>query len=657
MVKKYEHLLEQGNIGKMKLKNRMIFPPVESVLGTINGEVTQRVIDYYVRRAEGGASLAVVHAAQACSKLDPFDPATHSLRVDDVTYIPMLAKLAESVHLAGAKIALLVSPGAGAQAYGSLYDRGCEGIKEVEHVGATEKESGVTRKKVRRLSIEEIEKIVEAFGLAAGRVKSAGFDALWIHAWGGYLVGQFLSPYFNTRDDKYGRDFEGRLRFLLEIIKSSRKYVGPDFPLIVRLSIDEGVPGGLGPGETTKIAKRLEQAGVNAIDAVAGIYETLHLMMPPVYMPKGCLLDLAAAVKKAVKIPIITGGKLYEPDMAEDAIRQGKADFVTLGRGMLADPDWANKVIAGKPNEIRKCISCNCCIGAVFNNQIIRCTINPTLGREHDYPEVPAKAAVSKKVVIVGAGPGGMEAARIAALRGHKVKLFEKTGKLGGQVILAAKPMRDEYLNFIEYEKSQFKKLDNLEVVLDKEATVTDVMKENPDIVILATGGVPLLPQSIEGMKGENVVSAWDILAGKAKVSGKVVVAGGGLVGVETADYLAERGASVTVVEMLDDVATDEEIITKLVLLDRLKQSGVTILTGHKIEKITKGGVITVDKDNKKTTVAADYVVAAFGTKSYNPLEEKLRARVKECYVIGDAKEPARIRNAVLEGFMVGQKV
>jgi len=658
MKTNYENLLKPGNIGKLELKNRIIFNPAETLYATVYGEVTQRIIDYYVRRAEGGTALAVVHSTQACTKLDPIDPFPNSLRVDDNAYIPMLFDLTEAVHQAGAKIAINVSAGGGAQASGFPYDRGLEGVKDIDNVGPTEKMSEVARKKVRRLSIDEIEKIIEVYGLAARRVKTAGFDAFYIHAFGGYLTAEFLSPRFNTRDDKYGKDFEGRLRFLLELIESCQKNA-PDFPLVVRISIDEFVPDGRGVEDSIKIAKRLEEAGIDAIDASGGIYESMHMICPPVYLPKGCLVDLAAAIKKEVKIPVITQGKLYDPDIAEQVLREGKADFVAVVRGMLADPNWANKVRESQTDEIRKCISCNRCIERVVFGLPIRCVLNPVTGREGQFEEVPPKAPESKKVVVVGAGPGGMEAARVAAQRGHSVKLFEKTGELGGgQLKLATiPPSRDEILNIKEYYESQFKKLGNLKVVLNKEVTADDVVAEKSDVVVLATGASPLIPK-MEGINNSNVVAAFDVLAGKTEVSGKVVIAGGGSIGVETADMLLEKGMDVTIVEMLDEIALDEELITRLTLLFGLQQKeGLKILTGHKIEKITKEGVVTVDKDSNKTTIPADYVVTALGTTPYNPIEKELEARVGKYYVIGDAKQSRKIGDAILEGFSVGYQI
>jgi len=447
------------------------------------------------------------------------------------------------------------------------------------------------------------------------------------------------------------------LRFLLELIESCRRNVGPDFPIIVKISVDEFVPDGNKLEDSIKIAKKLEESGVNAIDAGAGTHEVIQYIIPPVYFPNGGLVHLASALKKEIKIPVIAGAKLYEPDLAESVIREGKADFIAIVRGMLADPYWVKKIENRQVNEIRKCVTCNCCIGHVLRNRPIRCALNSITGREGEFTEVPPRAPISRKVVIVGAGPGGMEAARITAQRGHQVKLFEKMDDLGGQLHLAAKPpFKEVLLNIVQYQKSQLLKLDNLEIILNKEVTTEDVMAEKPDVAILATGASPLIPH-IEGVNNPNVVSGWDVLEGKLKVKGKILIAGGGLVGVELADELSEKGMDVTIVEMLNRIAPDEEPITRGMLIYRLRQKSVKVLTRHKIEKFIEDGAITTDEDGKEILIPADYILLALGSIPCNPLEKDLENRIPYCYVIGDAKEPRKIIDAVHEGFLTGYQI
>lgn len=662
-----ECLLQPGQIGTLKLKNRVVFCPCETLYATVDGQVTQRIIDFYVRRAEGGAGLLVTHTMQGCTRIDPYDPFAHSLRIDDNAYVPMLSELTEAVHRGGAKIAALVSPGSGAQSMGYPYERGLEGITEPLNVGASEIQSRVAQRKVRKLSTEEVKTLVRVYGLAARRARTAGFDAFVIHALGGYLVAQFLSPLFNTRDDAYGKDFEGRIRLLLELVESCQRNAGPDFPIIVRMSIDEFVPGGRGVEESILIAKRLEETGVSAIDAHAGIYDSMHFIIPPLYLPKGVLVDLAAAVKKEVRIPVIAQGRLYDPEVAAAVLREGKADFVGMARGLLADPEWVQKVEQGRLDELRLCTSCNQCIGRIFMGLPIRCAINPVAGRESQFGKTLPKAADPKRVCVVGAGPAGMEAARVCAERGHKVKLFEKTGELGGgQFRLATlAPFKEEFKNIVRYYESQFKKLKNLEVVLNCDVDAKKLKAEKPDAVILATGGAARVPD-IKGIGRPNVYTNHDFLGKGVKASGRVVIAGGGCAGVGTADLisdisaadrLSDFGLKVTVVEMMEQCALDEELITRLTLLHRLQTKGnVELLNNYVVKEITDEGVVVIGPDKKETTLPADYVILAFGAVPYHPLQEVVRA-FPNCQVIGDVVKPGKIKDAIEDGFFAGLRV
>lgn len=658
MANEYSNILQPGNIGKLQLKNRIIFQPLESLFASAGGEVTQRLIDYYVRRAEGGAGLLVVHSAQACTQLDPIDPYPHSLRVDDNAYVPMLAELTEAVHHAGAKIAILVSSGGGVQAMGFPYKRGMEGIEEVTNVGAGTVQSLVAQRPVRLLNVDEIRKIIDVYGLSARRVMQAGFDAFYIHALGGYLTSQFISPHFNDRDDEYGGDFERRLRFLLELVESCRKNTTPDFPIVVRMSIDEFFPTGRGVEESIKIIKRLKEAGVDAIDAGGGIFESMHMVIPPVYLPKGVMVDLAAAVKAEVDIPVIAQGRLYEPEMADGIVKEGKADFVGIARGMLADPDWVKKLEQGRKKDIRKCTTCNTCAGRVLGGLTVRCAINPTAGRESRFAEKPQPASVHKKVAIVGAGPAGMECARIAAERGHTVTLFEKTDQLGGGQfkLAAAAPFKEEFLTLADYYGNQFSKYETLTLQLGKEVTITDLINEKPDTVVLATGARALIPE-IEGVDRPNVFTNHS-LHSIDHIQGKVVIAGGGCAGVGAADRFTEKGIDVTVVEMMSDCALDEELITRLTLMARFEEKkNLQLLTQHTVQRISEEGVTVVDNENNPKLLPADFVVLAFGAVPDNPLEQSVKESFSEYYVAGDARQPRKIGDAVADGFMIGNRI
>jgi len=653
----YPNIFKSGRIGSLVLKNRIIFAPTESLFATIEGEVTQRLIDYQVRRAEGGAAMIVVPSSQACTKVDPIDPFAGSLRVDDNAYIPMLCELTEAIHRAGSKAAILVSPGGGAAAMGFPYDRGREGLAPIQNVGVTERESLVAQRPVRVLTVEEIRTIIRMYGLAARRVMLAGFDAMYIHALN-YLAAQFMNPLYNTRDDEYGGDLDRRMRFVLELIKSCRDNTGPKFPLVIRMAIDECFPGARTPEETIKIVKFLEAAGIDAIDASAGIYESMHMIIPPLYLPKGVLTDYAAAVKQAVKIPVITQGRLYNPEIVEQVIADGKADFVQVARGLLSDPFWVKKLEAGKKEDIRLCISCNRCIDRVIKGLIVRCAVNPTVGRESEFKEMPEKAPLPKKVVVVGAGPAGMEAARISGLRGHDVTVFERSGELaGGQFKLAANaPFKNEFLNLVRFYENQFAKMENVEVLLNTPATIEAIKAKNPDALVLATGAEALIPD-IEGIYRPNVFINHDQMAWDNRIKGRVAVIGGGCSGAGTADRLSDRGIEVCIVEMLGDCAMDEELITRLTLMHRFEEKKVKIKTQHTVLKITEEGVVAKDPEGNEVVIPADYVVVAIGAVSYNPLEAEVKQHFAEYYVIGDAVSPRKIMDAVSEGFFVGNRI
>lgn len=649
----YKKLFEPVSIGLLKLKNRVVFTPTESLFASASGEVTQRVIDYYVRRAEGGAGLLVVHSAQACTKLDPVDPYPGSLRVDDNAYIPMLSELTDAVHQAGAKISINVSAGGGAQAMGFPYDRGMEGIETIINVAPGNVKSRVANRPVRKLKIDEIKRMVELFGFAARRIELSGFDAMTIHAYFGYLICQFLSRYYNNRTDEYGGSIENRLRFLLEIIDACRCNTSAGFPLIVRISIDECFDDGRDAKEGLEIIKRLEQAEVQAIDASAGTMDSVHMSIPPIYLRKGVLVDYAAMAKKAVKIPIIAQGRIVDPDMAEAILEQGRADLIGLSRALLADPNWPMKAEKDKANEIRKCISCNHCIDQILKGRAIRCAINPTVGREGQLKEDFEKASVVKKIVVVGAGPAGMEAARVAAARGHHVKLFEKTDGLGGgQLKLAASAPKknDIWKNITDFYRSQFAKMKNMKVITDREVDSELIKTESPDVVFVATGA-KMSDCILPGADGKNCISARDVISGRTKVKGSILIAGGGLVGVDVAHLLAEQGANVTIIEAMPEIALDDDLITRLAVLEIFRKLDVKIITSAQIEAFDSKGALIRTEGGAQKHVEADRIVIALGTSSYNPFAGSGEETFDDCRLIGDAAVPGKIEDAITSAY------
>ena len=641
-MEKIKKLLEPAKIGVMELRNRIVMPPIVTNFAAVDGSVTPYMMNYYAERAKGGTGLIIVEATA-------IDPRTGLVlgqpHLDHHRYIVNMARLVEAIHLWGAKCAI------------QLHHPGRQGdpILTEDLVAPSPIMCKMIGRVPRELKAEEIENLAEAYAEAALRAKLAGFDAVEIHGAHGYLITQFLSPYTNKRTDEWGKDFESRMLFALEVVRRTREKTGPDFPIIFRISGDEFVDGGLTLKETTEIAKRLEQAGVNAIDVSGGNYDSMLTgnIIAPMYVPRGGLVHLAEGIKRAVGIPVIAVGGLT-PEMAEEVLNEGKADFIAFGRALIADPYLPKKLAEGKPEEILGCIRCcEGCIGSVFAFKPMTCSVNALVGKEEWKIE---RAEKIKKVLIVGGGVAGMEAARVAALRGHEVILCEKSDKLGGHLIAASVPQfKTDIRSPLEYLSKQVRNL-GVKIELRKEVTAETVAEINPDVVIVATGSTPLVPE-ISGIEKPHVVAAIDVLLGKVEVGKKVVVAGGGLVGCETALFLAGEDREITIVEMLPEIATDVEMISRTVLLGKLAEKGVKCLTNMKIEEITDESIIALDKEQKKQIIKTGTVVLALGFKPNNEFYKVLEGKVLELYAIGDCVKSRKIIDAVHEGFFVARQI
>lgn len=647
----FKRLLEPGAIAGLTLDNRFVMASMGTRLAGVWGEVNNMTIEWYVRRARGGVGLVTVEAAHVAAALYPVRGMVRMLRADDDCFSPGLFSLAEAVHKAGSKISIQLSVGRAA-ATGSQWMPGLGDLQGMVGMAPSSVPfpDGIVP---REMTIQEIRQTIEMFGKAAARVKNVGFDTIELHAHFHSIPGCFLSPLLNKRTDDYGGSFEKRLRFVSEIIESMRKRVGGCFPLMVKYSIDEFVAGGRDLSDGLLIAQHLEKIGVNAIVVSQGQAGSKQVPYAPYYRPEGYMVPLAEAVKKVVKIPVIVGGRLGDPEIAEHILKEGKADFISLGRPLIADPDLPRKVIQGRVKEILPCVSDNYCF-EVFGKAEMRCALNAQAGRETDYSEIKP-AEEKKKIVVVGAGPAGMEVARVAGIRGHRVTLFEKAESLeGGQLALAAAaPKKGKFQSVSDYYGEVLKNLSNVDIKLGTKATVEAILEERPDTVILATGGKSLIPD-IPGIDRDNVVTAFDLLAQKVDVHGKkVVVCGGNAVGCEVADYLAKSDNKVTIVEMLDSIGRDIEFTTKSCLLDEMEQDHIIILTGKKIVEFTSSGVKLMDERGGETAVPMEMAVLALGVKSVNDLAADLEGRVREVYSIGDAKKPGRIHDAVSDAFFL----
>ncbi|MCK5551933.1 MAG: FAD-dependent oxidoreductase [Deltaproteobacteria bacterium] len=654
-----ESLFRSITIGPIELQNRIVMPPMVTGFGGVDWGVTDRLIDYCVERARGGAGMIIVES----NSIDPVGvgPSAH-LGIFKDTVIAGLNTLAETVKAYGVKIGLqLGHTGRQAKWVG-------EGVSPVapspvmcRYVGRSLK-----AKPPRELSVEEIGDLVEKFSEGALGAKRAGFDLVEVHGAHGYLVNEFMAPYTNKRTDQYGGDLEGRMRFPLEILRAIRQKVGKDFPVSFRINGDDYIEGGLTLDETPAIARMLENEGASVIHVSGSIYESIFYNNPkmfqiqPMCIPRGCFVHLGEGIKKAVSIPVIVAGRINDPVLADEIIRDGKADLVSMGRALVADPELPIKAKEGRLEDIRKCIACNWCITRVFESLTLKCSVNAEVGREREYRI--EKAPVPKRVVVVGGGPAGMEAARVASLRGHTVSLYEKGDRLGGQLLLSAKsPFKEEIENLTQYLASQLKKLD-VEVILRKEvkAEMMDTLKA--DVLIVATGSTPLIP-SIPGIDAGHVVMAHHVLRdgiGVLKGKEKMIVAGGGMVGCETAEFIWEESKGrkkIVIVEMLDEIASDVDPTEREFLIQRLKDKRVEAISNMKVEEIMDDGIIAMDREGKRHRIKGEFIVLAMGAKADRELAQLLDKKGMNFYAIGDCASPRRIFDAIHEAAHVARQI
>jgi len=640
----FPSLFEPGLIGTMMLKNRLIMPPISTNLAAEDGTVSDELLFHYAERARGGVGLVTVE--NVCIAYPLARHGAAQPRIDEDVFIAGLRHLTDAIHRGGARASVeLTHPGMNA---GLRY---IEGETPVAPSAVPRSRDGLVP---RALSREEVIEVVDEYVEAARRAQEAGFDAVELQACHGLLINQFLSPLTNQRQDEYGGDRENRIRFLVEIVEGIKRRVGVDFPVMVRLVAEDMTEGGVTPEEGRWFARRLEEAGADAIHPDFGLGGKEKRSEPMPY-PQAWRVYLAEEIKAEVSIPVIAVGVIREPGVAEEILETGKADFVALGRALIADSDWPDKARAGEVAAIRRCIGCNeCVIARHVADAPLRCSLNATVGRSAEECRLEP-ARVPKRVLVVGGGPAGMEAARVAALRGHQVMLYEQEPRLGGMLTIAAVPPGKEKLDWItEYFAHELARL-GVEVYLGEMLEAERVRALKPDTVIIATGSRPAFPD-IPGVDGPNVLVAQELLARQMHFTGqRVAIIGGGMLGLETAAYLAAQGNAVTVLKRYETIGRSIEPLYRDYLLRELKEHGVEIVTGVEVEAIQVDRVLVRDEVGGEHVIHADQVVLARGARPSNELAQELVPL--DPIVVGDANQPGKIIEAIREGFLAAQSI
>jgi 2,4-dienoyl-CoA reductase-like NADH-dependent reductase (Old Yellow Enzyme family)/thioredoxin reductase len=661
-MEKLTRLFEPGRIGKLEIKNRIISAPLGMGFnfGTKpNGFVTDKLIAYNEARAKGGVGMiqlntSAVARPYASSLL--FGPGVLGLRTAE--HIPGAQKMTKAIHAHGTKISFSLG------FIGAIMARMIarkppppeypEFSRVITATGRRDPFTGII---THTMEIEEIEKITEAFGQAAIRGKEANFDAVWIHGGHGYLIHQFLSPRTNHRTDQYGGSRENRARFTVDLIKRVRKAVEPDFPIYIRMNGDDHLDGGITVEDAKEYAKMFVAAGVDALDISCGPFETHQWQFPNMYMPYGTLLPLAAAIKEVVSVPVIAVGRL-DVFTAEIALRDGAADFAMFGRPLMADPDMPNKAMEGRFDEIRHCIFCGFCQAAREAGSPASCTVNMGMGKELEYKLEPPSR--KKKVMVIGGGPAGAEAACTLAERGHEVSLYEKSDKLGGQWAILSSFLPEEG-RLIKYQAHRLKKF-GVKVHMNRAVTAQMVRDIKPDAVVVATGSISAT-LDVPGIDNRNVVQANDVLTGKVETGQKVVVVGGRGLGCDVALFLAEKGKDVSIITR-SKVGRDMLHNLKQTMLEFLVKARVHMYEFTVPDSITEKGLNcwfnsgdSKERDDLFFFLPADTVVLAVGVSSDYALGEEITGIIPETYLIGDCSGKRTVFDAMHDGSDIGSKI